>query len=131
MRYNNLHTKVRKDWGKANKCEICKGKYGKRFEWSNRNHKYLFIRKDWWMLCSSCHRGWDAKIFGRTAWNKGKPIKTNNALEKFLRSHGAWNKGLRKRENIICICGREFYPPKPSSLFCSKHCAMIGNERSK
>lgn len=129
MIYNNLHTKIRKEWGKPNKCELCKGKRGKHFEWSNKDHKYTLLKKDWWMLCSFCHREYDAKKFPREAWNKGiKGLKPWHNISGLNAT--AWNKGLRKRKNLICICGKEFYPPKPSSRFCSKHCAMIGNKRA-
>lgn len=130
MRYNNLHTKVRKEWGKASKCELCQGKRGKRYEWSNKNHKYNFVRSEWWELCSKCHDEYDTKTFGRhDSWNKGRKGKHKNHSVSGLLG-GGWNKGQRSRENIVCICGKEFYPPKKSSKFCSKSCASKGNKRA-
>lgn len=123
MNYRNLHTKIIKMWGKASKCDLCNTNETYRYEWSNKDHKYSLIREKWWELCTKCHRKYDHENFPYDPWNKGKHIKSNDALRKYLDTHGAWNKGNRKRGELVCICGIKFYPPKPNSRFHSKGCA--------
>lgn len=69
--YEALHTWVKRSFGKPNKCEMpgCiyprKNSNGKimnkpfRYEWSNKDGKYLRDRETWWMLCPSCHQKYD------------------------------------------------------------------------
>ena len=69
--YDALHTWLVREFGKAYKCEM-KGciyprnnargelmKNPKRYEWANITGKYLRKRKDWMMMCPSCHRKYD------------------------------------------------------------------------
>ena len=70
--YHAIHCWIKKSWGKANKCENPKCFYPKigakylmekpsRYEWANITGKYnRFDRKDWLMLCVSCHRKLDS-----------------------------------------------------------------------
>jgi group I intron endonuclease len=67
---------------------------------------------------------------GKTPWNKGSHKKTNNSLQEYFKTNSPWNKGIKKRSEITCKCGVSFYPPKKTSMFCSKSCAMKGNKRS-
>ncbi len=123
--YRAIHVAVAVVWGKPSKCELCNGKNeSKRYEWSNKNHKYSLLKKDWWQLCAKCHRRWDSKKFGKIAWNKGKKglqkwhnisgigkkipwnkdKKENRpeVIEKLKKSHIGkipWNKGLRYKQN--------------------------------
>ena len=55
------HTWIIKKRGKASnyKCVICNIKQG--LNWSNKNHKYKKILKDWQSLCEGCHIKWDIK----------------------------------------------------------------------
>jgi len=65
--YQTIHNRIRKLYGKANKCENpdCSLTYFK-YEWSNKDHKYDSTDRDkWQMLCLSCHRQYDEKITGR------------------------------------------------------------------
>lgn len=67
---------------------------------------------------------------GKVIWNKGRKGRQKNHNTTGLKA--GWNKGLRKRGEINCRgCKELFYPPKVSSVFCSKHCAMLGNKRAK
>ena len=128
--YGAIHQKVRYYWGRASKCERCNTKTA-RFEWSNKDHKYNFIREEWQQLCTQCHREYDIKKFGKNdAWNKGQYGRQSWHNTTGLR--GAWNRGLRKRDDVKCrSCKELFYPPKVSSVFCSKNCAMLGNKRAR
>ena len=59
--YNALHARVRKNLGKAIKCEHCLTKTAKKYEWANKSHKYLTDLSDWIQLCTSCHIKYDKK----------------------------------------------------------------------
>ncbi len=121
--YGAIHQRIRYKYGKPKLCEKC-GVTGGRLEWSNKNHKYLLIRSEWWQLCSKCHRQYDREKFGaKPAWNKGdtgrKPWHDTSGLKP------AWNRGIKTKEEIRCgHCRKKFYPPKITSSFCSKSCAM-------
>lgn len=127
--YGAIHQRVRNRWGKPTRCELCDD-IKPRYEWSNKNHKYNFIRKEWWQLCSTCHRKYDKEKFGRPeAWNKGISVQCNDALVEWTKINAPWNKGLKKRREIRCgRCPNVFFPPKRTSKFCSKSCASKGNK---
>lgn len=120
--YRAIHTAVKAVWGMPSKCELCQGiNKSKRYEWSNKDHKYSLDRKDWWELCATCHRRYDREEFDYPEpWNKGKSIKMNNALDEYRKNNGAWNKGMRRKREVKCACGNMFYPPKKTSMYCSK-----------
>lgn len=54
--YGALHTWVSKTLGKPKRCDNCKIKNAKRYEWSNISRKYKRDVSDWERLCVSCHR---------------------------------------------------------------------------
>ena len=58
--YIGKHNRIRKLYGKANKCihRKCEGKC-KIYEWSNKSRNILEKKSDWWMLCSKCHKTYD------------------------------------------------------------------------
>lgn len=60
--YSSIHKWIRKEYGNANKyfCNFCQSK--SNLQWSNKNHKYIRSRDDWWVLCRSCHRRYDFKF---------------------------------------------------------------------
>ena len=96
--YRAIHVAVATVWGKPTKCELCDTKKAKRYEWSNKNHKYNLIKKEWQQLCSKCHGAWDAKKFGKRAWNKGvKGLKRWHNC-KGLNQGVPWNIGKTKEE---------------------------------
>lgn len=98
--YRATHTAIAAVYGKPNKCESCHGKNkSKRFEWSNKDHKYTLHRSKWWMLCATCHRRYDRKKFGWNTWNKGrKGLQKNHNFSGLL--GGGWNKGKRTPKHI-------------------------------
>ncbi len=62
--YKALHRWLKDNFGKANKCENpeCEGK-SKLFEWAKlKGKKYSHNRKNFQMLCRSCHRKYDNLI---------------------------------------------------------------------
>ena len=59
--YHSKHYKVKKLYGKADKCEvkICSSK-SKLYDWANLSGKYHTIdRSDWMMMCKRCHNLYD------------------------------------------------------------------------
>ena len=58
--YANIHYWVRKQKGKAKKCEHCGTTKG-RIEWANIDHKYHQRVDDYISLCVSCHNKYDKK----------------------------------------------------------------------
>jgi len=72
--YIPKHAWVYRWYGKANKCEAyligltCKN-ISKKYHWANISKKYLRIKKDWIMLCVSCHKIYDLPK-GWTSWNR-------------------------------------------------------------
>ncbi len=95
FQYRAIHTAVVAVWGKPNKCESCEGKNkSRRFEWSNKDHKYSLLRRMWWILCSTCHRRYDRRKFGHKTWNKGrKGLQKNHNMSGLLKT--PWNKGKK------------------------------------
>ncbi len=100
--YRAIHIVIKHFWGKAIKCELCKGKNkSKRYEWSNKNHKYTLNRKEWQQLCATCHRRYDRKKFSYDTWNKGLKGRQKWHNTKGL-NKTAWNKGRKEnREEVI------------------------------
>jgi hypothetical protein len=62
IKYVAKHHRIRFDFGIDDVCEICGTTTAKRYEWSNKDHKYSEKREDWQRLCSSCHRRYDYSI---------------------------------------------------------------------
>lgn len=60
--YQTKHTWLRKEFGRASKCENCKTEKLVRFEWANISKKYKRQRTDYIQLCALCHRRWDNGI---------------------------------------------------------------------
>ena len=57
--YSGLHKWVSRHFGKPKECEKC-GRTGHRIvQWANKTGKYLRERKDWFVLCASCHKLYD------------------------------------------------------------------------
>lgn len=56
-----IHTWLKKEYGKANKCEMidCDGT-SKSFQWALLKDKnYEKNRENFWQLCAKCHRRYD------------------------------------------------------------------------
>ena len=128
MTYTSLHTKIRLLWGRAKECEFCHVQKTKRYEWSNKPHTYKIRRSSWQQLCKKCHLAYDRRRFGFIVWNKGRKGRQKNHNISGLVA--GWNKGIKGKADVICVCGTKFYPPKHTSRFCSKSCAMRGNKRA-
>lgn len=73
VKYSAVHKWIHKIYGKASRCENLDCKYPrkdakgqmmmapKRFEWASLDRKYTRERKDWAMLCPSCHQLYDKR----------------------------------------------------------------------
>lgn len=126
--YRGIHNWVVYHYGKADRCEKCKclpdNSKKRQYAWSNKSRKYKKDRKDWWRLCYSCHKKYDYKKGNFAPWNKG-----HVGRQKWHNTSGLlktpWNKGIKSKKEIFCgHCRKKFYPPKKTSCFCSKSCAM-------
>lgn len=60
--YDAIHEWVERWLGKQNECEKCGS--DKNLQWSNKNHKYKRVKKDWQRLCKKCHNRYDFEKFG-------------------------------------------------------------------
>lgn len=56
--YGSIHHWVYRHFGKAKICENC-GENKKMIHWSNKDHNYKRVIKDWQSLCVSCHKKYD------------------------------------------------------------------------
>jgi len=73
-KYQAIHKWIRGAFEPLDRCEVCGSL--RHVQWANRNYKYRRVRKDWMMLCASCHsrydraNGWGAAIkrFGEGYW---------------------------------------------------------------
>ena len=58
--YHGIHDWLRKNFGKASKCENkkCSGK-SSTYQWASKNGKYIRNKDEFWQLCRSCHNIFD------------------------------------------------------------------------
>lgn len=66
------HGWIRKKLGNPNYCEHCKKTDKKRYDWSNKNHRYNKVIEEWQRLCRSCHMKYDVKFNNRRIPNPPK-----------------------------------------------------------
>lgn len=72
--YSNTHHWLKYHFGKAKKCERCKGKSQKRYEYALiKGKKYEKKRENFMELCSPCHKIYD-NIIERLTARKYKPV---------------------------------------------------------
>lgn len=57
--YVQRHQRIRWLLGTPNICETCNRTDRKKYEWSNKDHKYTLDPQDWQRLCVSCHQKYD------------------------------------------------------------------------
>ena len=91
--YIRVHRWVKKQLGRASKCEKCGTPTAARYDWSNRSGEYKYDLSDWWQLCASCHSQYDG------VWNKGRKGKQPNHNTSGLLP-GGWNKGLSHKKPL-------------------------------
>ena len=58
--YQGVHSYMQRNYPKTGRCETC-GKDA-RTHWSNVDHRYRRVRKDWVELCPSCHKKHDLAL---------------------------------------------------------------------
>ncbi len=61
---NSHHYLAAHEWRRANmraaiRCEFCKNKDKKRYEWANISREYKKEVSDWIQLCTQCHKQYD------------------------------------------------------------------------
>lgn len=105
--YYAFHQWLKTNYGKANKCENkdCLRKKTKRYEWALlKGKKHDHKRKNYWMLCKSCHSKYDGidELARKLFFKKGKPLCKN--CKKTLSTYN----GLT---GLCGLCNRKLNPP--------------------
>lgn len=59
--YRGIHSWVQRNYGKAEKCEVC-GTTEKRVCWANRDKQYSRNIEDWFQACDTCHKAYDTNV---------------------------------------------------------------------
>lgn len=57
LKYSSIHSRIRRDWGKAKRCFICGST--SNVDWANISKSYLIARDDWVELCRKHHVAYD------------------------------------------------------------------------
>lgn len=74
IKYDALHSRLRRSNGNAKYCSHCDGKNAKRFEWALiKGRKYSLDISDYIPLCPSCHRHYD-KCYGNIGERSKKKV---------------------------------------------------------
>lgn len=60
--YSGIHAWIKNNFGVANKCQICKNKKAKKYEWASKSHSYTRNIEDWVMACVPCHKKMDGHV---------------------------------------------------------------------
>lgn len=82
IKYFSLHTWMKRTYGLASICENNNTHIG-RFQWANISGKYKRERKDFKMLCVSCHRLFDyEKKYGNKCKRGHEFTKENTYMTK-------------------------------------------------
>lgn len=102
--YQAVHHWISYNYGKADRCDLCKSRNKKRYEWSNKDHKYRRRRKDYQKVCVKCHRDYDRKKFGTgyrimiwyeiPCWGCKKKKMRKNTTNKYC-SYKCWYESQR------------------------------------
>ncbi len=114
--YSAVHHWLKKNFGVASKCEsnLCYGG-STRFDWAKKRGKsYTRNRKNFWMLCKSCHGFYDVTDMSRklsrdnnqntkkTACKYGHPFTSENT--RIRTDNGRW----RSCRECGRIAGRKY-----------------------
>lgn len=103
--YTGIHAWVRRNWGKANRCEICNKKnlLSRQVHWANKDHKYSRNKDDWMMVCRQCHAEYDMKYNNITFRNKRSLITHCPKGHEYNEENTAIYNGSR----VCKTCARE------------------------
>lgn len=68
--YSSIHSWLRRNFGKANKCEKCNS--SNRVQWALlKDKEYERKRENFWQLCCLCHLEYDGTKV-KAGWNRGR-----------------------------------------------------------
>lgn len=95
LKYDALHSRIRRKYGNAPLCTLCDNRNNYRLEWALiKGREYTFNINDYIPLCASCHRKYDGNV-GKVGMRKTyipslnrKPIH-NSKGDKYLSVTGA------------------------------------------
>ncbi len=79
-KYISHHTWIHNNYGKATKCEACKGTGKKKYEWANISGTYIRDISDYMQMCPSCHRKMDFSRTGKC--RKGHQMTPENTYNR-------------------------------------------------
>lgn len=99
--YYGIHDWLRKNYGKANKCENpeCKCKNIKRYEWALIKGKNCERkRENFWKLCSSCHKKYDMTDEKRKQMSEVSKGKHHSPKTEFKKGIVPWISGKKHSE---------------------------------
>lgn len=85
LEYKLIHDWVKEKYGVANKCEICGGlsKKSNTYDWAlKRGYEYEKKRKNFLMLCRSCHLHYDEHLK-----HKRRAIRQYSLDGKLIKEH--------------------------------------------
>jgi hypothetical protein len=109
LTYSGIHAWVKRNWGKADRCELC-GKSalaGCKVHWASKDHKYSRNRKDWMMACRPCHAAYDQEHNGVDFGSRLRRAKTH------------------------CPQGHEYTPENTKTYTSGRQCVACKQERAK
>jgi hypothetical protein len=108
--HSRLHRRLIRRHGNATKCENCRVKNKKRYEWALRKgHSYSDNPMDYIQLCTSCHRSYDFNEDIRSKLKAKKVGELHNASKltneqvidiKKLLLKGVQNKVIAEKYNV-------------------------------
>ena len=96
--YGGIHQWLKKEFGKANKCENpdCPYKDPKGYEWAKlKDKEYERNRKNFRMLCRGCHHKYDLTKESREKMSIASTGIKNGIKTRFKKGSIPWNKGLK------------------------------------
>lgn len=120
--YSAVHHWIKKEYGKAYRCDNACDNKTKRYEWANLSGEYLRELSDWKMLCVPCHRAMDLYkpvcANGHLMTGDNLYIRPNTKQRGCLACKRLWWRNARGSIKIKALGGER----RPKSLF---------NEREK
>jgi hypothetical protein len=89
IKYDALHSRLRRKYGHALICEFCGDKEVKRYEWAlKKGRTYSMNIKDYMQLCCSCHRKYDITDDIKNKMSESKKGKLPNNISPVMDSDG-------------------------------------------
>lgn len=101
--YKGLHLWLKRNFGKANKCEHCYNPVAKRYEWALiKGKKYQHKRENFIQLCTKCHHNYDESPVrdGVKPWNFNSKIWTKEIRRKYMHNYYITKLKIKRQSNL-------------------------------